>query len=229
VRDVAGETVVEPGLHRPPMLTAVVTVITAVSSVASVLQPAFLAAVERSPAGVHSEPWRWLTAMLGQDGGLFGTIGNLAFLVALGIAAEQVVGRWTWLGLYLGAGLVGQAAGYLWLPVGAGNSVAVCGLAGALAWLVVRPHAPQWTGSALVLWLGVLLATWWPPLVGLGLVAAVADRLLVPHPGRHRLVLLGASVVAAGILVAVANVHGAALAAGLVLGGLVVAVDRLRS
>jgi membrane associated rhomboid family serine protease len=221
VPGVAGATVVEPGLRRTPWLTAVVAGLTAVTSVVSVLQPAFLAAVERSPAGVHGEPWRWLTSLLGQDGGLFGTIGNLAFLVALGVAAEQVVGRWTWLGLYLGAGLVGQAAGYLWQPVGAGNSVAVCGLAGALVLLVVRPHTPRWTGSALALWLGVLLASWWPPLVGIGLVAAVADRLLVPFPGRHRAVLLAVSAVTAGILVALANVHGAALAAGLALGGAV--------
>jgi membrane associated rhomboid family serine protease len=225
---VAGATVVEPGLRRTPWLTAVVAVVTAVPSVVGVLQPAFLAAIERSPAGVHGEPWRWLTSLLGQDGGLFGTIGNLAFLVALGVAAEQVVGRWTWLGLYLGAGLVGQGAGYLWQPVGAGNSVAVCGLAGALAWLVVRPHAPRWTGSAVALWLGVLLATWWPPLVAFGLVAAVADRLLVPFPGWHRAVLLGAGAMTAGVLVALANVHGAALAAGLALGGLLVAVGRIR-
>jgi hypothetical protein len=69
----------------------------------------------------------------------------------------------------------------------------------------------------------VLLATWWPPLVGLGLLAAVADRLLVAHPDRHRAVLVGASAVAAGILVALANVHGAALAAGLAMGALLVA------
>jgi membrane associated rhomboid family serine protease len=216
-------TVVEPGLRRTPWLTAVVAVVTAVPSIISVLVPSFLAAVERSPAGVHGQPWRWLTSMLGQDGGLAGTIGNLAFLVALGVAAEQVVGRWTWLGLYLGAGLVGQGAGYLWQPVGAGNSVAVCGRAGALAWLIARPAAPRWTGSALALWLGVLLATWWAPLVGLGLLAAVADRFLVPFPGRHRVVLVGASAVAAAVLVVLANVHGAALAAGLVLGALLVA------
>lgn len=198
----------ELGLRRTPWLTGAVVIVTAVTSVVGLAQPAFLAAIERTPAGVHGEPWRWATSLLGQDGGLFGTVGNLAFLVALGVAAEQVVGRWTWLGLYLAGGLVGQAAGYLWLPVGAGNSVAVCGLAGALAWLVVRPAAPRFTGPALALWLGVLLATWWAPLVGVGLVAAVGDRLLVPFPGRHRAVLLAASAVTAALLVAVANLHG---------------------
>jgi membrane associated rhomboid family serine protease len=218
----------EPVPARTPWLTGAVTVVTAITSVTGLLWPGFLAAIERTPAGVHGESWRWVTSLLGQDGGLFGTIGNLVFLVALGIAAEQVVSRWTWLGLYLVGGLVGQGAGYLWQPVGAGNSVAVCGLAGALVWLVVRPGAPRWTGPAIALWLGVLLATWWAPLVGIGLVAAVGDRLLVPFAAWHRAVLLVASVLAVVVLVGVTNVHGAALGAGLVLGGLLTVLARVR-
>ena len=89
-----------------------------------------------------------------------GTASNLIFLALLGAGAEQVVSRTTMTLCYLAAGLTGQVAGMLWQPVGAGNSVAVCGLAGLVAWSLRHPRMPGWAGSAVALWLSALLATW---------------------------------------------------------------------
>jgi len=204
------------GLRRRPLLTGAVTALTLVVGVVGLISPAVLDALERTPAAVDGQWWRWLTAMLVQDGGWAGTLSNLLFLVALGAAAEQVVGRPQWVGGYLVAGLAGQVAGQFWQPVGAGNSVAVCGLAGVLAWRAADPDLPFWARPAALFWLGALLATWWPPLLIVGLAAGIAEPRL-PHRTR-RLLLPAASALVAAVLIAVANVHGAALAAGLVVG-----------
>jgi len=50
-------------------------------------------------------------------------------VLIVGGAAEQVVRRRAWITAYVATGLVGQLFGQAWQPVGAGNSVAVCGLA----------------------------------------------------------------------------------------------------
>jgi membrane associated rhomboid family serine protease len=208
------------GLWRPPVATAAITVVTAAVSIAGLLSPALLAALQRTPAGLHGEVWRWVTSLLVQDGGVAGTVSNLLFLVLVGTAAEQVMTRRGMIGLYLAGGLVGQAAGYLWQPFGGGNSVAICGIAGALAWYLTRRAAPRWASSALVLWLGALLATWWLPLIVVGIVGVGLDQRLGLAPERRRAVLVGASTVVAVVLMVVANIHGVALAAGLVLGAI---------
>jgi len=60
-----------------------------------------------------------------------------------------------------------------------------------VTWRATRGELPGWARPALALWLGALLASWWPPLIVLGIVAAV--------------------------LLAVGKIHGAALGAGLLL------------
>jgi hypothetical protein len=203
-----------------PRATLAVAAVTVVVSTAGLLVPEVLAALQRSPAALHGEVWRWVTSLVVQDGGVAGTVSNVGFLLAVGAAAEQVLDVGTWLGVYLVGGLVGQVAGQLWQPFGAGNSVAVCGLAGALAWLVVRPGAPRWAGAAVLLWVGALLAGVWAPLLGVGIAGAALDRLLVGHPARHRVVLVAGTAAGAAVLVAARNIHGAALCAGLLAGGL---------
>jgi membrane associated rhomboid family serine protease len=120
------------GFQRLPVVTAVVFVVTATTSVLGLMVPGMLEGWQRAPQGLHGDWWRTFTALLVQDGGVAGTISNLAFLLVLGAMAEQVLGPGRWLACYLGAGLVGELAGYVWQPRGAGNSVAICGLAGAL-------------------------------------------------------------------------------------------------
>ena len=42
-----------------------------------------------------------------------------------------------------------------------------------MTWRATRGELPGWARPALALWLGALLASWWPPLIVLGIVAAV--------------------------------------------------------
>ncbi len=208
------------GLVRPPLATVALTVVGVVFGVAGLLVPAVLAAMQRTPDALHAQPWRWVTSLLVQDGGVPGTVSNLLFLLVIGAAAEQVLTRRAVLGLYLAAGLAGQVAGQFWQPIGGGNSVAVCGLVGGLVWTLHHPAAPRWAGAAAGFWLGAMLATWWLPLIAVGFSLAVLDRFLAARPSRRRAMLVGATAATAVLLIAVENLHGVALAVGLLLGAL---------
>ena len=211
------------GIQRPPVVTAVVFVITATTSVLGLLIPGMLAALQRTPQGLHGDWWRSFTALLVQDGGVVGTLSNLAFLLVMGVVAEQVLGAWRWLVCYFGAGLVGELAGYVWQPRGAGNSVAICGLAGALTVaLVVRVGVPWLAPVVLAYWCGALVGSRWGPgwlLVGVagGVVVQVALGRGLPV-GRP--VAVAAAMVAL-VLVAAMDLHGAAMVAGIVLAAVV--------
>jgi hypothetical protein len=146
------------GFRRPPVVTAVVFVLTAATSVLGLLVPGVLAALQRTPQGLHGDWWRTFTSLFVQDGGVAGTISNLAFLLVMGVLAEQVLGAWQWLVCYFGAGLVGELAGYAWQPRGAGNSVAICGLAGGLTVaLAVEAGVPRLAPVVLAYWAAALL------------------------------------------------------------------------
>ena len=148
------------GFQRLPVATAVVFVITATTSVLGLVIPGMLKGWQRTPQGLHGDWWRTFTALFVQDGGVAGTISNLAFLLVLGAMAEQVLGAGRWLVCYFGAGLVGELAGYGWQPRGAGNSVAICGLAGALiVALLVGARAPRLAPVVLVYWCGAHFRT----------------------------------------------------------------------
>jgi membrane associated rhomboid family serine protease len=204
------------GAGRFPAVTAVVFSVTAVTSVLGLAVPAVLDALERTPEGLGGQWWRTFTALFVQDGGVLGTVSNLAFLALLGVLAERLVGPRWWLVAYFGAGLAGELAGYAWQPTGAGNSVAVCGLAGLLtvALLAGTRLAPM----ALLWWCGALLAARWgtgPLLAGIGgAVAVQAARPWAAAAGR----LAAAAAVLAGVaLAAAADLHGAALLAGVAI------------
>jgi membrane associated rhomboid family serine protease len=201
------------------VLAVAVFAVTAAVSLAGLLSPHLLHLLERTPAGLHGQWWRTLTSLLVQDswgGALF----NLAFLLILGVLAEQVTSRQRWLAAYIGAGLAGELAGYAWQPTGAGDSVAICGLAAIVAiaaWRGRRP-VPVIAALAVAAWCGGLLSTWWYPLIALGIAACVA----IPRLSRAGWPALGAAVagavLATGAALAVArNIHGVALLAGLLI------------
>ncbi len=211
--------------RRFPLLTTVVFAVTALSNALQFAVHGTLDHLERAPAGLHGEWWRTVTALFFQDGGVVGTVFNLAFLVMIGVVAEQVITRPQWLIGYFGAGLCGELAGYAWQPYGAGNSVAICGLAGAIA--VTLWSGGRFTGVAamvLLLWCGGLAAALWWPLIlcaaALGTLARIgADRGVAV--GRPVAVLALATGVA---LAADRDIHGAALLAGLAIAVLTVTV-----
>ncbi|WP_280364627.1 rhomboid family intramembrane serine protease [Nocardia wallacei] len=97
----------------------------------------------RAPEQIRDgEWWRLGSAMFFQDGGAVGLAFNLVGLVVFGVIAERVLGRWRWLVVYFGCGLFGQAMSFWWLEsTGAGNSMCVAGLIGALT--AVAFVAPQ--------------------------------------------------------------------------------------
>ena len=211
------------GIQRPPVVTAVVFVVTATTSVLGLLIPGMLEALQRTPQGLHGEWWRTFTALFVQDGGVVGTLSNLAFLLVMGVVAEQVLGAWRWLVCYFGAGLVGELAGYAWQPRGAGNSVAICGLAGALTVaLVVGAWVSRVAPVVLAYWCGALVGSRWGPgwlLAGVagGVVVQVALGRGLP---AGRPVAVAAAMVAL-VLLAAMDLHGAAMVAGIVIAAVI--------
>lgn len=224
------------GLRRFPLVTVVVLAVTAACAVAQALVPGMLAALERAPVTLHGQWWRLGTSLFVQDGGLIGTLSNLLFLVLVGAMAEQVLTRPSWLLHYFAPGVATEFVACAWQPTGAGNSIAICGLAGALAvtlWrgaarprpggradaraaVVARPHPAM--VPILMLWCGALAGTLSPavsaPAVVAGVVLAGLARigrrrgLAVERPAAVVIALTGAGLAAA------TNVHGAALLIG---------------
>lgn len=107
--------------------------ITAATLVAQLLHPHLLADLERDTARILAgQLWRPLTALFVQDSLPAGGITNISGLLLVGTVAEKTLGRREWLLVYGIGALLAEAVAMLWQPVGAGNSVAVCSLAGAL-------------------------------------------------------------------------------------------------
>lgn len=218
------------GLRRFPSVTAVVFGVTALTNVAQFLVPGMLAHLERSPAGLHGDWWRTVTSLFVQDGGTAGTLSNLAFLVAAGIIAEQVVSRRRWLLCYFGAGLVGELAGYGWQPYGGGNSVAICGLAGlvAVALWAGDERLPLYAPTVLLVWCGALLAGIWYPLLAVGVVTGALAKAGAER-GLPVARLAPAGALVTGVTLAITeDIHGAALLAGLALASLFALATRRR-
>jgi membrane associated rhomboid family serine protease len=204
----------------------VVLLVTATGYAVQILRPGTLDQLQRAPAGLHGEWWRTLTALVVQDGGVAGAVSNLAALAILGAIAERVVPRPRWTLHYVGVGLAAELVGYAWQPVGGGNSIAVCGLTGAVVGALLRrdPRLPAATPTVLLLWFAALLVTADPrlrlPAIFLAAVGAALPPLRgrLGRLGRHApLGAAGAGLAIAVGLVAVRDIHGAALALGLAL------------
>ena len=142
------------GLRRFPLVTIAVLVVTAAGAVAQALVPGLLASLERAPAALHGQWWRLGTSLFVQDGGLIGTVSNLLFLALVGAMAEQALSRPSWLLHYFVPGVATEFVATAWQPTGAGNSIAICGLAGTLAitlWRgarATRPHPAEPAAAA---------------------------------------------------------------------------------
>jgi membrane associated rhomboid family serine protease len=216
------------GLTRRPIVTAVVFGLTAIINAVQLAVPGVLGALERKPAGTHGQWWRWGTTFFVQDGGVYGTVSNLLFLVILGVLAEQVVTRPHWVLYYFGVGLIGQLFGYWWQPVGGGNSVAICGLTGVvtLAYFRRDPRLPGLSACAVMVWLAALLATWRFPLLAVGLAGAWYVQFALPRGRDVSRLPFGAAIAVGVVLCTVRNIHGAALLGGLIAAGAAALVAR---
>jgi membrane associated rhomboid family serine protease len=208
-----------------PYLTFGVAFVTTVSSLIGLAYPSWQTDLRRDPALIADGQWyRLATSLVVQDGGAFGLIFNVGTLLVLGILAERRLGRWRWLVLYLGGAAAGQVMGYFAGTVGAGNSIANLGLAGGLIAAFTRHRAGR-VDAALSSFVVLLVAAAVLPTdaaraVGL-VVAVVAGGLLVARREVVPRWIFPLIAVLAGLgLSAVADLHGPALLAGLVLGAL---------
>jgi membrane associated rhomboid family serine protease len=130
------------GVTRRPAATAAVFAVTAAAGITQLVHHPVFDQFRRDGAKIDAgQWWRLVTGMFFQDGWLAGMVFNLFALAVVGLVAERVLGHWRWLVVYFGCGLFGQAMSYLWLqPDGAGNSMCVAGLVGALtALLLIAP------------------------------------------------------------------------------------------
>jgi rhomboid protease GluP len=166
---------------RLPRITGVTFVVTAFMTGLQYLVPGVLGALQRTPGALTSgEYWRLITPIVVHRGGWGEITVNLLGLALVGALAETVWGGAPWLVFYVIGGTVGEGAGLAWRPYGAGSSVAICGLIGALAvypWRTTSPLA-RLGGAAIVLggvWLTYLHNLHGPPL----LAGACAAALLI--------------------------------------------------
>jgi rhomboid protease GluP len=129
------------------LLTAAVTGLQAVV-------PGLLGALQRTPAALSGEYWRLISPIIINRGGWKEITVNLLGLAVVGALVEGTWGRRPWPIFYLTGAIVGEGAGLAWRPYGAGSSVAICGLLGALAiWLLgrVEARAGRLCGAAILL------------------------------------------------------------------------------
>jgi membrane associated rhomboid family serine protease len=216
--------------RRFPWLTLAVTVITAGFFAWQQADPHLLVLLRRDPAGLQwSSCYRVLTALLIQSDWWGQAIFNLVSLAFFGVVVEWVRPRWAWLALYLGAGVVGQVLGYAWEPPGGGNSVAVCGLVGAVItmMLLATPELPMPARIFAAYYPAVLLGQDRGALTLAIVATAVVVTAVIMLSGRapDRQIRLWRGLAAllaleAAALTALQNHHGPALLMGMALGAL---------
>lgn len=115
--------------HR--YLAWVLLLLVGLPSVAQFAFPVVLEALQRDPQAIrHGQLWRLLTSMVVQDGGVIGTVSNLAILTMIALPAGRVWGLVRGLGWFIGLGLILNLMATWFNIAGAGNSGATIALAG---------------------------------------------------------------------------------------------------
>jgi rhomboid protease GluP len=138
--DPAGEPAERQSFFPPG--TAIVICIVVFFIVVQELDPRWLGLAERDPERIAAgEWWRPVTALFAYDDGIEQRFAIVLGALFAGLLAERRYGAVPWLIIAFASGLAGQLVGIWWQPYGAGSSVAVAGLFGAVAaWLA-------WPGS----------------------------------------------------------------------------------
>ena len=170
--------------HGRPWATITVLSITAVATAAQFAHPAVLSTLERTPEALQRHQyWRLITPLLVHSDGWTQIAFNFSAIAITGYFAERIFGPRLWLVLYFLPGMLGEIAGYVWQPSGAGASVAGAGLLGALAiWTWQSVRVPQARFGSLVILAGAIVLTGThdihgPPLLAGACIAFVAMRL----------------------------------------------------
>ena len=116
-----------------PKTTLVVALVTVLVTGLDLVHPQIGRALQRTPAAIDAhEWWRFITPILINPEGWRQITFNLVSLILIGAIVERQWGGRLWLAFYVIGGVAGEAVGLAWQPIGAGSSVAVCGLLGSL-------------------------------------------------------------------------------------------------
>jgi rhomboid protease GluP len=136
--------------HPLPRVATGLVATMVVLGVAQTAAPAMIDALERHP---HGAWWRAVTALMVQSSGWFQLLFNLAALAMVAPLAERQFGSWRTLLVFTASGVTAQAVSMAgWSLQGGGDSVAICGLVGALAtWYAVRGSVVALRRVALVI------------------------------------------------------------------------------
>ncbi len=145
---------------RLPVTTATVFAITAAATTLQYFFP-LLPLFERQPGALAAhEYWRLITPIFLHREGWQQIVFDFTALAIIGTIVERIFGGRRWLVLYFVAGVTGELAGFAWKPLGAGSSVAICGLLGALAaWLLRNPRPMQSRFGGMVILIGAMILT----------------------------------------------------------------------
>jgi rhomboid protease GluP len=139
------------GVKVVPAATMVVAGVTLAFAILQSMFPELIGLLQRQPTMITGhEYWRFVTALLVQSDGASQLSVNLPLLLVVGTFAEQRWRRAIWVAAYLAGGLTGEIAGIFWQPVGAGNSVAILGVAGLL--LAILPQERSLPPLARYVW-----------------------------------------------------------------------------
>jgi membrane associated rhomboid family serine protease len=135
--------------RRQPKLPLTVCVVLSLCLLAQLRDSRLLLLFERNTTQVlQGEWWRLVTALFFQDGWIAGGLTNILLLLAIGNLVEQVRRRADWLIIAAAGALTGELLGLRWEPIGAGNSIVTCALAGSL--LLVGPFREASVASRLL-------------------------------------------------------------------------------
>ncbi|AWK73674.1 rhomboid family intramembrane serine protease [Rhodococcus oxybenzonivorans] len=142
---------------NPPRTAVVLWSVVAVPSLLQFVFPAILDAFDREPDRIRDDQWwRIVTSVAVQDGGIAGTLLNLAVLAWVAPLAVKVWGSARTVLLFVaGQVIFGLFTAFLFPSSGAGNSGATLTLAASIAGLMVM-QSKEW--RALALSAGVVLA-----------------------------------------------------------------------
>jgi rhomboid protease GluP len=129
-----GEIVCVKGVRsRRPKLTLVYCALLLACLLAQLIHPELLTWFQRdSTRVVAGEWWRMVSALFFQDGQFWGGITNVLALYWIGSLVERGRSQSFWLVVSMVGAVAAECVGLKWQPIGAGNSVVTCALAGSL-------------------------------------------------------------------------------------------------
>lgn len=172
--------------HTVPSVTLLLLLLVSIPTTLQFFFPILLLFLQRDTTRfVNGEWWRLVTPLFVQDGGVTGAIFNLVTLFLVGSVAEEIWGKRNTLVLFFVGGIIGEIAGFVWQPIGAGNSIANFSLAASIAIACLTRHSSRLVLVASGLALGadvVLLAL--RNIHGAAALAGALSALVLTHTDR---------------------------------------------